>query len=94
MPWFDHGLDASRFINVVNDFAFKFPEFDWPKWAETADGRILRNDPTAVANANAHQLAKLSIAIVRADKFSEGTLAQAFESGLIRAITNRAAAIQ
>ena len=46
-----------------------------------------------VAHATAEQLTKLSTSLVRGDRFSEGTLAWAFESGLLLAIVRRAAAL-
>jgi hypothetical protein len=93
MPGYDYGLAARHFIDVVNGFAVKLPDFDWPEWAETPEAVTLRSDLQAIATADALQLAKLAIAIVRADRFSEGALAGAIESGLVRAITARAEAL-
>lgn len=88
MPWFDFGVDARELIGLLPVTAF-----DWTAWMETDEGRWLREDIAHVAQASADQLAKLSTALVRADRFSEGTLAWAFESGLLRAIVSRAAAL-
>jgi hypothetical protein len=43
-----------------------------------------------LAVATADELVKLTTSLVRADRFTEGTLAWAFESGLLLAIARRA----
>lgn len=43
------------------------------------------SDVTAIAVADDDQLAKLLTALVRAERFSEGTLAKAFDRGLLLA---------
>ena len=47
-------------------------------------------DPTRVASASADDLARLLTTLVRGDRFADGTLAHAHESGLLRAIARRA----
>ncbi|MBA2381848.1 MAG: hypothetical protein H0V73_07030 [Chloroflexi bacterium] len=74
---------AGRWISV----------FDWCSWLDEPEGRRLRDDPDAIATATADQLSRLLTAIVRSDRFSEGSIAGAFESGLLARIGRRAAAL-
>ena len=53
----------------------------------------MRSDPEAVAAATPEQLAWLLTAIVRSDRFVEGSIEGAFESGLLARIARRAAAL-
>jgi hypothetical protein len=65
--------------------------FAWPAWLETDEGQRLSQDPAAVAQASAEQLVKLTTAIVRSERFGDGSIEGAFESGLLTAIARRAA---
>jgi hypothetical protein len=64
--------------------------FDWPTWLASDEGQALSRHPEAVARASADDLGRLLTACVRADRFSEGTLGWAYESGLLTAILRRA----
>jgi hypothetical protein len=86
MPWFRLSPAAEA---LVRDAAGLIQPFDWPAWLGTAEGARLRN-PAAVAGASAEDLGRLLTAIVRSDRFREGSLAGAFESGLLTAIVRRA----
>jgi hypothetical protein len=50
----------------------------------------LLNDPAAIAKASADQLGWLLVICLRQDRYVEGTLAQAFDTGLFAAIARRA----
>jgi hypothetical protein len=52
--------------------------FDWVSWRRSQDAQALRSDITA---------------LTRQDRFSEGTLLNAFRGGVILGIVRRAAAI-
>ena len=67
--------------------------FDWRTWLDTPEGEAMRSDPEAVAAASPEQLAWLLTAIVRSDRFVEGSIEGAFESGLLARIARRAAAL-
>ena len=92
MPWFEPSDRALAFIRAVGANGWVEP-FDWMTWAETDEGRSLREDRAALAEATPDQLQRLLTTLVRADRFSEGTLAWAFESGLMGAIARRAATL-
>lgn len=64
--------------------------FDWVVWMTTPEGRRLLSDQSSIAGATADQLSKVLTAHFRRDRFADGTLLEAFESGLMRAIAARA----
>lgn len=64
--------------------------FDWRTWLETPEGLAMRDDPAAVGRASVEQLSWLLTAIVRSDRFVEGSMLGAFESGLLARIAHRA----
>ena len=85
MPYYELSAEGREFVG-----ALPVEPFAWPEWLETDEGRRLVHDPAAVAHANAQQLIKLTTAIVRSERFGEGSIEGAFESGLLTAITGRA----
>lgn len=66
---------------------------DWVAWAATETGRSLLHEPGAVEGANLAQLRYLITALIRKDRFVDGTLVTAFESGLLVRIAARAVAL-
>ena len=64
--------------------------FDWSAWLQTDEARGFLADHQRIADATPDQLIKLCTSLKRGDRFSEGTLAYAFESGLLLAIVRRA----
>ena len=67
--------------------------FDWVTWSETPEAEALRDDEAALARASRLRLAKLLTTIIRQDRFVEGALLAAFESGLMLRILRRAAVL-
>ena len=57
------------------------------------EGRTLRDDPDSLEAASPMQLAQLITAIVRSDRFVEGSIEGAFESGLLARIARRSEAL-
>ena len=92
MPWYELSDRADAFLAAVRGNGWVGP-FDWMAWAQTAEGTALREDRDALAKATPDQLQRLLTTLVRADRFNEGTLEWAFESGLMAAIARRAATL-
>ena len=92
LPQFAFGPVGEAFLAAVGRGGWVFP-FNWGSWLKTAEGLALQGDPAAVASATPLQLARLLTAIVRSDRFTEGSIAGAFTSGLLPAITRRADAL-
>ncbi len=93
LGWFEFGRTAEAWRNAVTHGAWIVGAFDWSSWLAGDEGRALRDDPAAIASATPDQLARLLTAIVRSDRFVEGSIAGAFESGLLAGISRRAAAL-
>jgi hypothetical protein len=84
---------AEAFIATAYDRGWILPGFDWVSWVRSEDAQALCSDPSALAQAEPMQLLYLITALIRQDRFSEGTLLNAFRAGLILGIVRRAAAI-
>ncbi|MBM3543582.1 MAG: hypothetical protein FJX44_03620 [Alphaproteobacteria bacterium] len=89
-PWFDFSDLGDAFLNAAYDGGWVLNDFDWATWGHGPEGQKLVKDPKALSKASADQLAKLVTALVRQDRFVEGALASAFDSGLLLAIVERA----
>lgn len=92
LGWYERSAAAEAFHADCGRFGWIEP-FDWMAWLETPVGRRLADDPAAVAGASVEDLRRLLTAIIRSDRFSEGSLAGAFESGTILAVARRAAVL-
>jgi hypothetical protein len=90
MPWFEMSEVADQFIAVANGFIETLKDFDWTKWIEQPEGQKLSGNPHAIASASGEQLVKLSLALVRQDRFVEGALAKAYDDKILLAIVERA----
>ncbi len=93
LPWFEFGPTADAFRAAIGRGGWVIVGFDWMTWLRTDEGQALRDRPEAVETATPDQLAMLLTAIVRSDRFVEGSIAGAFESGLLSRIAKRAAAL-
>ena len=93
LPWFVFGPTADAFRAAVAHGGWMIVGLDWMSWLKTGEGQALRDDPDAVGHATADQLAMLLTTIIRSDRFVEGSMAGAFESGLLSRIARRAATL-
>jgi DNA-binding transcriptional regulator YdaS (Cro superfamily) len=93
MPYVISSPTVERFIEAAYEHKWVRPGLDWPTWAQSSQAARFRDDPDSIANAGELDLARLLTVCIRGDKFSEGALLEAFESGLIRRIVRRAASI-
>ncbi len=90
LGWYELGPAGKAFRDAVARGAWLQAGFDWPAWMQTEEGRALRDRADAMETATPDQLARLLTAIVRSDRFTEGSIAGAFESGLLLRIARRA----
>jgi hypothetical protein len=93
MPHATYGETVEAFVRAAYEDGWVLRDFDWPTWMASAEARSLRDDEAALAAATPGQLARLLTVLIRQDRFVEGALLDAFESGLILRIVRRAAAI-
>lgn len=92
MGWFDLSDACQAFVSEIYELGFVH-DFDWMQWLATPDGQKLASRPEAVATASADDLRKLLTAILRGERFGDGQIEGAFESGLLLAIARRAKAL-
>ena len=84
-PWYKTGDEVDEFVKAVYANGWIMP-FDWAKWRkDNPDAEALET----IGGADVEHLQKLLTSIVRGNRFCEGVLAKAFESGTIIAILRR-----
>ena len=93
MPYYVLSDEAEAFVRVAYDLGWVLAGFDWPAWKETPEAISLLDDPESLRNASPEQLAQLLTVCIRQDRFVEGGLAAAFQSGLLTAIVARAKSV-
>lgn len=93
LPYFAFSADADRFILVASGAGWVRADFSWPEWSHTPEAARLRAEPDAIVDAEAGDLAKLLTMLIRGERFCDGTLAQAFETGLLQRILDRSAVL-
>ena len=89
MPFCSLSATAAEFVKAIYKLGW-VKQFQWSSWMQTPEGRELMGSPARVATATPIQLAKLLTVCIRGDRFNEGLLNGAFESGLLTAIVKRA----
>ncbi len=87
LGWYRLSEAAEAFLR---DTAGWVVSFDWMAWSANAEGRALLANPEAVAAATPEQIGRHLTTYVRGERFGDGTLAAAFESGTLTAILRRA----
>jgi hypothetical protein len=93
MPWFEYDERIAGWPGACPDGSLIVMGFDWMTWLGTREGKLLSSGPEAIADARSADLARLVTAIRRGDRFVEGNLAGAVESGIVAAISRRAAVL-
>ncbi len=92
-PYVSYDEVTKSFVEAVYEDGWVMADFDWPQWISTEEARNLRAGGAAVQLARPEQLARILTALIRQDRFSEGTLFDAFEAGLILQIVKRGEAL-
>jgi hypothetical protein len=96
MPWFEYDERIGRWPGACVGDGVIVMGFDWMRWLQTPQGVAYSSGPAplqAIAGASSADLARLVTAIVRGDRFTEGNIAGAIESGIVAAICRRAAVL-
>lgn len=86
-PFWDPSAEVQAFTQTLYDQQFITP-FDWVAWSSEAQ-RYIDGGDDAFASADLDILRKLITSFMRADRFSEGTLATMFQGGQITAVLRR-----
>jgi hypothetical protein len=90
--WHDSPL-AAKFVERAYAQGWVIADFDWGAWDE---GREALNSPgwrEWIAAASADDLARVLTALLRSERFCEGSLASAFDAGVLAAVLRRMHAI-
>ena len=81
--------EICRFIEMVYECGW-VRALRWSEWAGSTYGRRMMEDSTAMASANADDLTYVLTTCVRADRFCDGYLGDAFDTGVIARVVARA----
>ena len=92
MPFVSYGDVVQSFVEAAYQHGWVLTDFDWPEWTQSDEATRFRDD-RAIDNATEGELAKLLTVCIRQDRFVEGALLDAIESGLVLRIVRRAAAL-
>ena len=83
LPYWVQSKVVGDFVSMAYEMDI-LPSFDWPDWQE---GRDIMNKPNPdFGQLDAVTLCKLLMALIRADRFSDGSLVICFEDGVIQKI--------
>ncbi len=93
IPFWKSSELADAFVKMTYDSDWVLGDFDWSKWLDSEEANSLLKDQLAISKANPDQLRKLITALIRSDRFCEGTVLQAFEDGTMLAIAVRASSL-
>lgn len=83
---------AFQFMDACTLGGWMIPGFDWTTWMQSDEGHALFTDPEVMASASLEQISMLLTALIRKERFSDGNLAKAHQSGLLVRILKRVAA--
>ena len=92
MPYYTLSPLASSFVRTCYEMDWVKP-FDWAKWMRSPEATQLRSDPAALESATWEQLSRVLTVVIRQDRFVEGALGSAFDSGLLGRVVRRASAL-
>ncbi len=81
---------TNRFVKMAYGYGWVMRSLPWSEWRGTEHGERMMQDPACMACANADDLAHVLTTCIRADRFCDGYLADAFHAGLIARVVARA----
>ena len=84
-PYLEQSKLTRQFVRFLYDKNM-LPSFDWPDWQEGKE--LLRQKDPNFANLDTITLCKLLTAIIRTDRFSDGTLVGMMKEGVIQRIVD------
>lgn len=96
LPAFKEGKDLSslnQFVAAAYANNWVSGDINWVEWMKTDESKKLRDDPSALAKASEHDLTCLLTTLIRQERFCEGSLEGAYDSGLLTGILQRAASM-
>jgi hypothetical protein len=91
--YFKYSDEARLFIHAVYENDMVLTNFDWGEWSQTTEATQLRDNPDLLAAASFDQVLQLLTIVIRQDRFCDGCIADAYESGLLVNILRRMAVL-
>lgn len=79
-----------EFSLMAYDAGWVIPDFDWVDWIGREEGVRFMREPPALGGASEDDLAKFLTALVRQERFADGTLQDALAHGLLLAAAEQA----
>jgi len=90
MPYFMLSAEALQFVHAASANGWVTPRVAWVEWKDTPHAQQFATDISNISHATAWDLECLLTTLIRQNRFVEGALASAFESGMLTAIVHRA----
>ncbi len=92
LPWFDLSDGGEAFYEAVYKSGWIMTT-NWSDWMEGDKAKTLFASNEAVTRATMDDLRHMLTAVIRGERFCEGTIADAFDKGTLTAIVQRARAL-
>ncbi|NKY54002.1 DUF6508 domain-containing protein [Nocardia vermiculata] len=87
-PWARKDRIIDEIVRFLVDKHLLLTHFNWGSWEE-GQQVIARGDRPVLAAASPQECLQYLTLLVRADRFTEGTLTSAFETGLMQTLLHR-----
>lgn len=92
-PYFSQSEETARFVGTAYNYGWVSSRIHWVEWIQTTEAQRFASDIGAIDTASAFELECLLTTVIRQDRFAEGNLASAFDSGMLTAIVRRASVL-
>lgn len=93
-PFFKFNKVGVAFCEACYELGWVKLDFNWGRWKSTEEALKLRDDPEHLAQADADQISKVLTCLLRQERFCEGSLENALQSGWLLRIIQRLDAIK
>ncbi len=80
--WFETSPPAVSFVEDAYRHGWVYMGWNWSDWVQTDEARRFRDEPGAMGRASGDDLGRLLTVCIRGDRFCEGSLAEAYNTGL------------
>ncbi len=94
LPYYIMSETVEAFLRAAYDLGWVQQDFDWSEWKETPEALCLRDEEDSLASASPDQLAHLLTVVIRQERFCEGALDSAYQSGLLTRILRRVSKLE
>jgi hypothetical protein len=82
LPFYAYGPAVSALLDAFNYFDWVVP-FDWPSWAQTDEAQMYVRHPETILTCSIGDLERIITTLVRRERFSNGSLSAAIDSGMV-----------